>query len=215
MQTAVALPENWLEVLAEKDRINASLELQIEALRFQLEQLRKLFKGSRTERFSPSPEQLSIFGDMVPLPPAEPQTQTITRRLPEKKEKQQPIRKLLPAHLPREITTVEPEGIDIKSALKISQEITEVLEYKPGKFFVSQIIRPKYKVSQTPSENVDIQVASIPAFLQPIPKSNVGPGLLAHILLSKFEDHLPLYRQRRMFLRDKIDIPESTIGLKE
>ena len=212
MQTAVAPPENWQEILAEKDRINASLQLQIEALRFQLEQLQKLFKGSKTERFAPSPEQLSIFGDLDPTSPSEAQTQTITRRLPEKKENQPPIRKLLPAHLPREITMVEPEGIDLESAIKIGQEITEVLEYKPGKFFVSQIIRPKYKISQALSGNVDIQVACIPAFLQPIAKSNVGPGLLSHILLSKFEDHLPLYRQRKMFLREKIDIAESTLG---
>ena len=147
-----------------------------------------------------------------PISPGEAQTQTITRRLPEKKENQQPIRKLLPAHLSREITTVEPEGIDIESAIKIGQEITEVLEYKPGKFFVSQIIRPKYKTTENKEGKTGIRIASIPSQLQPIAKSNVGPGLLAHILISKFEDHLPLYRQRKMFLREKIDIAESTIG---
>jgi len=57
-----------------------------------------------------------------------------------------------------------------------------------------------------------IQIASIPACLQAIAKSNVGPGLLSYILISKYEDHLPLHRKRKIFLRDKIDIPESTIG---
>ena len=212
MQTATSLPQNWQEILLERDTIIADLELKLEVALHQLAHLRKLFKGSKTERFAPPVEQLSIFGDLSVQPHVEPETQTITRRLPKKKEKQQPIRKLLPAHLPREITTVEPEGIDIGSATKIGQEITEVLEYKPGTFFVSQIIRPKYKTGDTQEGKTCIQIASIPASLQPIAKSNVVPGLLSYILISKYEDHLPLHRQRKMFLRDKIDIPESTIG---
>ena len=212
MQTAIPPPENWQQILAEKDRINARLLAEIESLRFEFEKLRKLFKGSRTERFTPSSDQLSLFGDVAVASQPEPQTQTITRRVPDTKNKQQPIRKLLPAHLEREITTIIPEGINTESAQVIGQEITEVLEYKPGKFFVNQIIRPKYKTTSNVSGNVDIQVAPIPASLQPIAKSNVGPFLLAFILTSKFEDHLPLYRLRKMFLRDKIDIAESTIG---
>jgi transposase len=212
MQTAIPPPENWHEILAEKDRVNAALRAEIESLRFEFEKLRKLFKGSRTERFTPSSDQLSLFGDVAVASQPEPQTQTITRRVPDSKDKQQPIRKLLPAHLERETTTIIPEGIDTESAQIIGQEITEVLEYKPGKFFVNQIIRPKYKTTINVSGNVDIQVAPIPASLQPIAKSNVGPGLLAYILISKFEDNLPLYRLGKMFLRDKIDIAESTIG---
>lgn len=212
MQTAINPPENWQQILAEKDRINAQLQLQIEALRHQVEQLQRLFKGSKSERFAPPSEQLSLFDDVAIAPQPEPQTQTITRRVPDSKDKKQPIRKLLPAHLERETTTISPEGIDTESAQIIGQEITEVLEYKPGKFFVNQIVRPKYKITQPESGNVEIQIAPIPASFQPIAKSNVGPGLLAHILISKFEDHLPLYRQRKMFLRDKINIAESTIG---
>ena len=212
MQTATSPPENWQEILRQKDEQIARLQLQVEALLHQLAQLQKLFKGSKTERFAPSAEQLSIFGDLDPISPGEVQTQTITRRLPEKKDKQLAIRKLLPAHLPREISTIEPEGIDPQAATKIGQEITEVLEYKPGTFYVSQIIRPKYKTDNIQEGKTSIQIASIPTSLQPIAKSNVGPGLLSHILISKYEDHLPLHRQRKMFLREKIDIPESTIG---
>jgi len=215
MQTAIAAPQNWQEILAEKDRQIAQLELRLQAAEHNLAQLLKLFKGSKTERFVPSAEQLSIFEDMAPAPSAEPLSQTITRKIPHKKDKQQPIRKLLPPQLPRQTTTIEPEGIDLETATKIGQEITEVLEYKPGKFFVNQIIRPKYKINENIEnglERVDIQIASIPTTLQPIAKSNVGPGLLAHILICKYEDHLPLYRQRKIFLREKVNIPESTIG---
>jgi transposase len=213
MQTAVAPPENWQEILLEKDRTIAQFQLQVDALRHQVELLQKLFKGSRSERFVPPPEQLSLFADVpAAQAPEEPKTQTITRRVPTTKEKQQPLRKLLPAHLPREITTISPEGIDTESAQIIGQEITEVLEYKPGKFFVKQIVRPKYKTINTVSGKVDIQIAPIPSSLQPIAKSNVGPFLLAFILTSKYEDHLPLYRLGKIFLRDKIDVAESTFG---
>jgi transposase len=208
MQTAENTALSYQDLLEENIRLRAELE----SLHFEFKKLLKLFKGSKSERFVPSADQLSIFGDTPIAQQPEPKTQTITRRVPNSREKQQPIRKLLPAHLERETTTIHPEGVDPESTPVIGREITEVLEYKPGKFFVNQIIRPKYKTAINVSGDVEIQVAPIPAALQPIAKSNAGPGLLAHILISKYEDHLPLYRQRKMFLRDRIDIAESTIG---
>jgi len=88
MQTAISPPENWLELLRQKDEQIARLGHKLEVALHQLQQLQKLFKGSKTERFTPPSEQLSIFGDVTPAHEGEVQTQTITRRLPAKKENQ-------------------------------------------------------------------------------------------------------------------------------
>jgi transposase len=137
------------------------------------------------------------------------QTTTIERRKP---VANQPSRKSLPSHLPRKTITIDPEGINKETAIKIGEEVTEILGFKKGGLFVTEIIRPKYKIIDPQTAQEKIEIGDLPSKYQIIPKSNASPELISHILISKYEDHLPLYRQRRMFLRDKVDIPESTIG---
>ncbi|MEA1877441.1 MAG: IS66 family transposase [Bacteroidota bacterium] len=187
----------------------ASMQAQIQDLSFQLAELKRLVFGSKSERFiRPDPQQGSLF-DLPQVEQAQPKKQTISYTRDEKKKsKKHPLRMELPSHLPRRSEVVEPEGL-VEGANKIGEEVTEILEYEPASIFVRQIIRPKYVISSD-DEHTDIQIAELPSL--PIPKGNAGPGLLSHILISKFIEHLPFYRQRQRFKRQGLEIPESTIG---
>jgi transposase len=129
---------------------------------------------------------------------------TYTKEI-KKKQNKKPSRKALPAHLKRVEEVIEPKGVT-PDHKRIGEEVTEVLEYTPANMYVRRIIRPKYVNPQT--ENIII--GELPSL--PIPKGIAGPKLLSHILVSKFIDHLPLYRQRQIFKRIKVDISSSTIG---
>lgn len=176
-------------------------------LRQQLSELKRMIFGSKRERFiATDTGQTQLFDsesfrqEEASTPPSTPRKVTVA---PQPKKK--PVRALLPAHLPRKEEIIEPEGLT-QEAKKIGEEITELLEYSPAKLFVRKIVRPKYA---EPSKE-GISIAELPAL--PLPKSNAGPGLLAHILVSKFVDHLPFYRQIQIFKRQDISLSKSTIG---
>jgi len=178
----------------------------------ELEKLRRMLFGARSERFKSNdcPLQLPIdFGfDTDKQPENEPEKEVIAYQRNKIQEKNAPIhsRHALPAHLPRVIIIIEPEG-DLTGAKRIGEEITEILEYRAGRMFVKRIIRYKYLL---PREDKPIVIAELPSM--PIPKGNAGPSMLTQIIISKFVDHLPFYRQSKIFQRDDIEIPESTIN---
>jgi len=119
--------------------------------------------------------------------------------------KDHPGRTKLPEHLERREIIIEPQE-KTEGCKKIGQEVTEELEYEPGKLFVNRYVRPKY----VKPDNEGIIIA--PMVERPLPKAIVGAGLLAQIIIDKYVDHLPLYRQIERFKREGIDIPYSTIG---
>jgi transposase len=186
------------------------LKSEIEWLKHQLSQLQKMIFGTKSERFiAPDPLQGSLF-DFPAAETAEKQVEeiTYTRTKSEKAEKKHPYRAEIPAHLPRKVEVIEPDIIP-EGARKISTSITETLEYEPPSIFVRQIQRPKYAV-QSNDEATTIITAELPSL--PIPKGNAGASMIAHILVSKFVDHLPYYRQSQIFKRQNLHIPDSTIG---
>lgn len=180
---------------------------EILVLKQQISELRRLIFGSKSERFISSDDttsQLGLFEDIVSQEVClEKQQISYSRNKP--KEKQVPVRALLPAHLPRVEEIIEPESLH-QNAVKIGEQITEILEYNPAKLFVRKIIRPKYAVK----EQHKIVIGALVSL--PLPKSNAGAGLLAHILVSKFVDHLPFYRQRQIFKRQKLQLSDSTLS---
>jgi transposase len=89
--------------------------------------------------------------------------------------------------------------------VKMGEEITEILEYTPANFFKRRIIRPKYVNKKTQ----EIKIADLPS--RPIEKCLAGNAVLTQILVSKYVDHLPLYRQQQIFKRADIEIAPSTI----
>jgi transposase len=187
------------------------LQLKYTSLLLEISQLKKMIYGSRQERFIPSlnnPAQLTLDVQAE---------QTLQCRITEAKKisytrvqsdvtvnKSHPGRMKLPEHLERrEIIIAPPE--DISLCKKIGEEITEELEYEPGKLYVNKIVRPKY----AKPDNGGIVTASMPE--RPLPKAIAGAGLLAQIVIDKYADHLPLYRQAERFKREGIQIPYSTI----
>jgi len=194
-----------------KEEYNRFLSLQdeVDYLSHQLAELKRLIFGSKRERFitSADPGQTTLFD----LPEAEPVEQTkeeITYTRKKSEGKKQPLRTELPAHLPRKTEVIEPENLP-EGAKKIGEAITEILDYVPAYLHVRRIERPKYLIKVN-DENTTIVIADLPSL--PIPKGNADAGLLANILISKFVDHLPFYRQVQIFKRQGITIPESTIN---
>ena len=193
---------------AEHDAFLA-LEAKYESVRFELDQLKRMIFGSKSERFKSAidPQQLALFD--IPAGNIEPKKEqiTYTRNKPSE-EKKQPVRSELPAHLPRVEHVIElkdlPEG-----AKKIGEETSEYLEYESPKLFVVKIIRPKYIVASD-DESTTIAIAPKPEL--PLPKSNAGAGLLTQLMISKYVDHLPFYRQVQMFKRLGVELSESTIS---
>ena len=173
----------------------------------ELAQLKRMIFGSKSERhIGGDPGQLSLGLDVETIEQSEKETEQITyTRNKTDNKKGSAIRLALPSHLHREEHIIEPEE-DTAGARKIGEVVTEVLEYTPGKFYVERYIRPKYVF---PKEE-RIVIGDLPSF--PIPRGNAGAGLLAHLLISKFVDHLPFYRQVQQFKRQDIDIAESTIS---
>lgn len=183
------------------------LEETVAGLSQQLTELKRMIFGSKSERFIPNQDgQLGLFSELEEITSTEePNISEITyRRTASEKEKTKPTRAILPAHLPRVEEIIEPENRD-KESKKIGEEITEILEYNPAKLFVRRIVRPKYKSSK------GISIGELPSSL-PLPKSNAGASLLAHIMVSKYVDHLPFYRQIQIFKRQDFILSSSTIG---
>jgi transposase len=126
----------------------------------------------------------------------------------ERKPKRRHSRKPLPEHLERNDTELSPgEACDrCGGALKtLGEDVTEELEYVPGRFVVNRIHRPRRACTCC---EVIVQ-APLPS--RPIDKGRPGPGLLAHVLVSKYADHLPLYRQSQIFARDGVELERSTL----
>lgn len=185
---------------------NERLLSENEYLKQQLKELKRLIFGSKSERFVPTDDsQLSLFNaQQEEAPEKESEQITYTREKPGK-EKQAAIRAQLPSHLPRIEEVVEPEKLE-EGSKKIGEEITEILEYNPAKIYVRKIVRPKY----AKPNNDGIVIAELPTL--PIPKGNAGASMLAHIMVSKFVDHLPYYRQIQIFKRQDLTLSDSTLN---
>ena len=180
----------------------------VAALQHELAQLKRMIFGSKSERHIPGdPNQPTLFELPAVEAPA-PVKEQISYTRDKAQAGKKPVRMELPAHLERVIEVIEPENLP-EGARKINVKITEVLEYEPGKLFVKQIVRPYYIGSQN-DEQTEFIIAPMPA--RALPKSNAGESLLAHIIISKFVDHLPFYRQVQMFKRQGVELAESTVN---
>jgi len=185
---------------------NEKLLSENEYLKQQLAELKRLIFGSKSERFVPTDDtQLSLFDTVQEEIPEKESEQITYTREKSGKEKQPAIRAQLPAHLPRVEEVIEPENIE-EGSKKIGEEITEVLEYNPAKVYVRKIVRPKY----AKPNNDGVVIAGLPTL--PIPKGNAGASMLAYIMVSKFVDHLPYYRQIQIFKRQDLQLSDSTLN---
>ncbi len=117
------------------------------------------------------------------------------------------MRRALPAHLPREVIVIEPD-VDTTGLKKIGEEITETLDYLPGKLKVIRRVRPKYV--DPLDEDRGVIIGALPA--RAVERGIAEPSLLAHVVIEKYVDHLPLYRQVQRFTRQGCALATSTLG---
>ena len=180
--------------------------LKIAQLEARLARLKRMQFGQSSEKLSREIEQLELELDALHEEEAGAAAQrpAAVQKLIEK-----PYRKPLPDHLPREEEVHEPACAcpNCGGALRrLGEDVTEVLDYVPASFKVIRHVRPKLscRVCET------IVQAPMPSL--PIERGKPGPGLLAHVLVSKYADHLPLYRQSEIYAREGVDLERSTLA---
>lgn len=193
--------------LSKQQLINLVEQQQKEQLylKAQIEQYKRMLFGQKRERFEADTNQLALPFETT-HEQAEQQAEQLTEKI-EYVRKKQPSHKgriALPDHLPVEEIEIHPEG-DLSEMICIGKEVTEELECVPAKFFIRRYIRYKY----APKNKEGVVIGELPERV--IDKGIPGAGLLATILVDKYIDHLPLYRQRQRFLREKIPIAASTL----
>jgi transposase len=195
----------------QKDEQIARLNYQIASLTSQLNALNKMIFGSKHERFVPADNSTQLSLDIqaeaiaqVNVTAVKKVEYTRTSTTVTEIKKEHPGRTKLPEHLERREIIVYPAE-DVSLCKKIGEEVSEELEYEPGTLYVNRIVRPKY----AKPDNGGIVTA--PMIERPLPKAIAGPALLANIVIEKYVDHLPLYRQVERFKREGINIAYSTI----
>jgi transposase len=188
--------------------------LEIEKLKLQIAKLRRMQFGRSSERLARHIEQLELRLEELEAGEAEEIAKAATedRPLPIR-ERDWPKRKPLPDHLPRQESVHEPEhngactcpacGGDMA---RLGEDVTEVLDYVPGRFRVIRHVRPKYACRRCDA------ITQAPAPALPTPRGRAAPGMLAHLLVSKYCDHLPLYRQSEIYARDGLNLDRSTLS---
>lgn len=182
---------------------------EINCLKDELSQLKKLIYGVKSERHIPalSPDQLSIFDKEETSQEEFPQNnEVITYTRSKNKKESHPGRNPLPEHLPVEEVIIEPEE-DTQGLIKISEEVTDTIEYTPASLVIKRTIRPKY----AKTEGQGVMIASLPD--RPLPKSIAEASLLAYVLVCKFVEHMPFYRLIQKLERDyKWKLASSTLN---
>ena len=188
----------------QRDEKVVQLEDEVNYLKAQLAMYRRMQFGQKRERFEGDANQTAL--------PFEAAQQEAEEQQQELKQKIEYVRKRprhqgrakLPEHLPVVEVEIHPEG-DLSQMVCIGREVTEELDLEPARFFIRRYIRYKY----APKNKEGVVIGTLPERV--IDKGIPGAGLLASILVDKYQDHLPLYRQKQRFAREGIQIASSTI----
>jgi transposase len=208
-QLAVQLADREREV-DEKERELQYRQTRIDQLTHELSAIKRQQFGKRSEQLNT--EQMSLLDEAIDtdLAAIEAELEQLQPDTPERKSRQQrPRRAPLPAHLPRTDIHHDPDTTTCKCGCeleRIGEDISEKLDYTPGVFTVERHIRGKWVCRQCET----LTQAPVPAHV--IDKGIPTAALLAWVLVSKFADHLPLYRIERMCARAGLAIPQSTLG---
>jgi transposase len=206
LATARALIDSLQEQLTKSQR-------EIAALRHELDILCQRLFGKKSERVDPRQLKLALeqlanepgsITEPVEMDSGETPVRGHTRRRPTG-------RRPLPAHLPRRRLEIDIPEVEKQCGCGgrrtvIGEEVSEKLEYEPARFVIVETVRLKYAC-----QDCHEGVIEAPAPPQAVEKSLAGEGLLAHVVVSKYVDHLPLHRLEGIFAREGIDLPRSTL----
>jgi transposase len=198
--------------LAERDALLLNTKLEVEKLKVLLARARREQYGQSSERLAAEIGQLEMLIGDLEENQAQADAAAKARRSPSDKPRQQPLRKPLPEHLPRETVQHEPVlacrcGCTDPSRLtRLGEDVTEVLEKIPARLKVIRHVRPRYACRSCE------MVLQAPAPELPVERGRPGPGLLAHVLVSKYCDGLPLYRLSGILAREGVEIERQTLA---
>lgn len=193
--------EHCRRALAQAQRENELLRQKVELL------VRRVF-GSSSEKLDPAQLELLQLPDAPPAAQSDEHPPAASRPSARARQPRPPR---LPDHLPVVEEVIDPEPVKAQPQdwRLIGQEVSEQLDYEPGRFLRRRLVRRKY-VHRTQQDSVPV-IAPLPQCLQE--RGLAAPGLLAHVLVSKYCDHLPLYRQEQIFQRRHgLNIPRQTLA---
>jgi transposase len=183
-----------------------SQKLELEKLRFEIACLKRQKYGRSSEQLDRelTQMQLSIEDLEASLAQRPVHVRPAVKQVPA-----QPARRPLPEHLPREQIVHDPPcacpacGGELR---RLGEDVSEMLEYVPGRYKVIRHVRPKLSCASCQ------KIVQVSAPSRPIERGIAGPGLLAHVLVSKYCDHLPLYRQSQIYAREGLELDRSTLA---
>jgi len=209
-------PQALKQIIAAMAQDAAAAQAEIVRLKFQLARYRRAEFGRSSEKLAPGQlgraEQLELAIEALEEDQAERLTAAspvVAAAIESAGETQKPARRALPDHLPREdVAHAAPCAcLSCGGALRrIGEDVTETLDYVPGRFKVIRHLRQKLSCRACDT------VVAAPAPDHAIARGRAGAGLLAHIVVSKYDDHLPLYRQAEIFAREGVMLGTSTLS---
>ena len=217
MTTSTISLEEYLKEAAQWKTTNDALQKQVKYLEEQLEWFKKQIFGKKSERI------IDQRADIPCLPgfeeffkqPAEEEKQEVPAHDRKKPKRNGKDAITFPSDLPverRVIDVPEEDKVCPETGLpliKIGEEVTTKLAHKPGSYFLKQIVRPKYALPAKSSEG-GIVTAELPDSL--LDRCLADESLLANILVKKYADHLPLYRQAEIMAREGINISRQMLS---
>ena len=204
----------------QRDAQLKTLRLTIEKLKIELCYLKRMRYGRSSEKMDNPELQLELLGGALAptqavMAEAQPAQGTNVTDIQDARSKRQekskrPTLRHLPEHLPREeiVHIDSPDctcGACGAALRQIGQDVSEVLEYEPGSFKVIRHVRPKFACAQCHT------ITQAAAVSRPIERGLAGAGLMTHVLVGKYCDHLPLYRQSQIYAREGVVIDRSTL----
>jgi len=198
------------QLYEQEKKAKEELKVELMKMQLQLQKFAQMIFGSKSERFIPNPAQLTLNINAETVNPAcnigqAKKIEYVKTNQPKKRNLSELSAYL--EDLPRIYETRQPDNIP-EGSIKIGEDRYEMLEYTPGKLFVRVIITPKYKV---PGADEKTQIIAAPSPNRPLAKCVAAPSLLAQLLIDKFADHIPVFRQMKRFERNGVLLPYNTI----
>jgi transposase len=198
--------ESLQRLVIEQRAALLSRDVEIEKLKIELARLKRMQFGRSSEQLDQTIAQLELSLEELEASESELLAPLISVSTVEKAK---PVRRALPESLPRE-TIVHEAPCNCPtcggSLRALGEDVAEILEYVPSRFKVIRHVRPKFSCASCQ------QIVQVSAPDRPIARGLAGPGLLAHVLVSKYCDHLPLHRQTQIYAREGVELDRSTLA---
>ena len=211
-ETEIQLKNQLSEVLIQMNKLvelNHRQSLIIEQQQHRIDQLLRQLYGKKSEKIS---AQRSLFDqslfaeeEIATVEVKQKETIISEHKRKERKKNSESLRQEFPEHLRREEVVIEPTEVP-DGAVKIGEEVSEKLEITKSELYVKRTVRPKYALA----DKSGVVVADLPE--APIYRCMAGVSLLVYLVISKYVDHLPLYRIKEKFARQGVRMSDSTMG---